>query len=374
MTIDKTEAARRTKVVADQLHTILFRANVIETKFYSPTKKANLLSLSVMLSDKQKPDVLIADVPEVWELSDERVKLLGKLYLSLDQFDRNTLASMAHFALTRQSIYAKHSAYLFTFVAKYHSMDTAIDWVLESLTIDEIGMNALGGFSNLLKYDPGLPSDSQLDRIPLTVLRKWEELKSAALEDRPKGPYTPTSSQVQYDRFRSRIMRIAEQAQEIKYRRLRDRLLNDANLEINQDRQILTTSLAKLGFPKELVESLEHAEAEYRKAESKFDFKTSVDHNRSFFEALMWETAGKVAKARNEQLTARQKFPVEVRDYLHKAGFLSDKFYRLCDVFYGFASEQSTHQLASGREIARVVRNLNIELGMLIVQRVHAFK
>src|SRR5205823_3569109 len=140
------------------------------------------------------------------------------------------------------------------------------------------------------------------------------------------------------------------------------------------DRQMLTAGLARFGFAKELIESLDHAENEYRKAGSKFDFKTAVDHNRSFLETLLWETANKVANIRGESLAARRKFPVEVRNYLHKSSFFSDRFYELCSAFYGFASEQSTHQLASGREIARIVRNMNIELGLLIIRRLESLK
>jgi hypothetical protein len=136
----------------------------------------------------------------------------------------------------------------------------------------------------------------------------------------------------------------------------------------------LTTALVKFGFTKELLESLEHAEAEYRKADSNFDFKTSADHNRSFFENLLWETAERVAKARNETLAAQRKSPVQVREYLHKAGFFSDRFHKLSEAFYHFASEQSTHQLASGREIARIVRNMNIEIGLLVMSRLEVLK
>lgn len=373
--MDRAEKTKRTKQVADQLHTILFAASDKLTRFYGPTGKGVLENASALMVDTQVPDSLIVDRPEIWELWDERLKLLGKLYLSLDQFDRNILVDMARYALTRESsAYTRYSAYLFAFVAKYHSFDNALDWGLENIAVDEIGWTLLSAISSVLKYDPLLPNDEQVNRIPLDLLRKWETLKSSALEQRPTGPHTPSPSQVTYDRFKSQLMRIVTQAQEIKYRRLRDHLTNDANLEINQDRETLTAGLAKLAFPKELVESLQHAEAEYRKAESKFDFKTSVDHNRSFFEALMWETATKVASIRKEQLTVQRKFPVEVREYLHKAGFSSDRFHKLCEAFYHFASEQSTHQVASGREIARVVRNLNVELGLLILRRLESFK
>jgi hypothetical protein len=360
----------RKERISDQLQTILFGAPENLACFYAPLGKSALANAAALINDHQFPDKLIVFNPEIWQLNDERIQVLGKLYLSLNASDRRVLLGMVRLGLTRQSSYAKYSAHLLTFVAKYHSLERALDWVLKNLPNDETSFKSLSALSNLLKYDPGLPSDAQLDRIIMYGSKKKGEFQP--LVRRSKAAPSSATENLS-NTVRSRLDRIIQQAQELKYGRLRDRLMNDANLEINQDREILTRGLVNFGFPNEFIESLEHAEAEYRKAESKFDFKTSVDHNRSFFEALMWETAGKVASIRKEQLTARRKAPVEVREYLHKAGFLSDRFHKLCEAFYHFASEQSTHQLASGREIARVVRNLNIELGLLMLRRLESF-
>jgi hypothetical protein len=150
-------------------------------------------------------------------------------------------------------------------------------------------------------------------------------------------------------------------------------LFSDTNSEVNQDRRVLVTELGRLGFPEKLVESLEYAESEYSKAENEFDFKTSADHNRSFFDALLWEIANKAAMLRRETLGAHQKRAHEVRDYLKSVGFLSDRLQKLCEAFYQFASEQSTHRLSSGREVARIVRNMNIELGLLLMRHFESF-
>ena len=372
------QAIAKLDQVADHFKTILFGADASRTMFYTfvnnpPAGVNATLAVFAAINDKPDDERLIAAVPALWELSDERVRLLGKLYLSLDQSGRNALVVMCTRALGRDSSYARFSAYLFTFLSKYYDLDAAINCVVGGMAVDEIGLNTLRSVSNLLKYDSGLPSDAQLDRLSANFSATQQTLKSL-FQDKKKKEIVTQLAQSQYNRMSNLASRIVKQAQEIKYQRLKEHLLNDANLEINQDRQTLTVGLTKFGFGKELVESLEHAEDEYRKADSKFDFKTAVDHNRSFLEALLWETAGKVASIRKEALTARQKFPVEIRTYLHKSGFFSDRFHDLCAAFYGFASEQSTHQLASGREIARVVRNLNIELGLLIIERLESFK
>jgi hypothetical protein len=293
VTPNRSEVNRQTKQIADQFNTILFGADPRTTKFYGPTKARGLESLAARFDDRDNSDGLLVNNPNIWEINNERVKTLGKLYLSLDKIGRGTLIFLAQNGLAKKSHYAKYSSYLFTFLAKYENLKIAIKHAVESLSLDDISLDVLSAISNLLKYDPGLPSDDILNSIPSLVLNKWETLKSPALEYRPPAAYTPNSSQVMYDRIRSAVMRVVQQAQEIKYQRLREHLFNDENLEINRDRETLTTALAKFGFSKELLESLEYAEDEYRKADSKFDFKTSADHNRSFFEKLLWETAEK---------------------------------------------------------------------------------
>lgn len=372
------QATAKLTQVADHFNTVLFGADANRTMFYSVRRNPaagvdSTLAAFALLGDKLDDANLIAVIPELWELLDERVTLLGKLYLSLDQSGRNSLVVMSTTAFGRDSTYVRCSAYLFTFLAKYHDLDVAVNCVLGSAAIDQTGLNTLRAVSNLLKYDSGLPSSAQLDRITSDFAALRETVRSA-FEHKKKAEIIHPLFSATYRQILALVSRVIEQAQEVKYQRLREHLLNDANLEINQDRQTLTGGLTKFGFGKELIESLEHAENEYRKADSKFDFKTAVDHNRSFLEVLLWETAGKVANIRKENLTARQKYPVEVRDYLWSSGFLSDRFHKLCEAFYHFASEQSTHQLASGRETARVVRNMNIELGLLIIRRLESFK
>jgi hypothetical protein len=95
--MDRGEVMRRTKQVADKLHTILFGASDKLTDFYRATGRGAFENASAFIVDVQVPDSLIVNRPEIWELSDERLEVLGKLYLSLDQFDRNTLVDLARY-------------------------------------------------------------------------------------------------------------------------------------------------------------------------------------------------------------------------------------------------------------------------------------
>src|SRR5262249_7429983 len=118
--------------VADHFSTILYGADPNRTMFYTfvnktPAGMDPALAVLVALGDKPDNDRLIALAPRLWELSDERIRVLGKLYLSLHQLDRNSLILMSTIAFGRDSSHARYSAYLFTFLAKYHDLDAAIN-------------------------------------------------------------------------------------------------------------------------------------------------------------------------------------------------------------------------------------------------------
>ena len=96
-------------------------------------------------------DCLVVPFPNVWELTDDRTIVLGKLHLSLDLFSRGVLAMMVLKGFERESSYARHSARLFTFLSKYDDLDVAIDCVTENLDVDDTAVNTLIGVSKLFE-------------------------------------------------------------------------------------------------------------------------------------------------------------------------------------------------------------------------------
>ncbi|MFY9560267.1 MAG: hypothetical protein WAQ52_08545, partial [Terriglobales bacterium] len=121
---------------------------------------------------------------------------------------------------------------------------------------------------------------------------------------------------------------------------------------------------------------LEKIEADFRKADSELDFNACVQRNRSFVEHLLKYCAVLVANKRGENPKPEWEGPGgagQVRAYLNSQTFLSDTLHKLCAAFYGFASDQGSHQLSTKREVARIVKNINIELALLLLRRVETF-
>ena len=318
--------------------------------------------------------------PEVWELTEEPVLLLMKLHETLDASHRAAFTQIVSSAFSYSSNWRKFSGYLFTFLARVHDFSAAVDAMLGNLLPYETGYAALGCLSNYVKYDNARLTDKELDQLSkkaaLTKMTIGQpSFPAPGMASSPSTatllalPSNAKPDTVTLKNCVDMLIRIHRQVSEVKYERLRNNLLQNVNLEINQDKDALKHELERFGFDKELVESLEFAESEYRKADSKFVFKTCADHNRCFFEMLLLKTAVKIAQLRSHTIPTRSDSAVSVRDYLKRAGFLSERFYKLCEAFYHFASDESAHNLSSAREVARIVRNLNIELGLLIMQR-----
>ena len=339
--------------------TILFKATRDRARFYS-TPRPNL----------NEP---ILERPDQAQLIDEQVLLLGKLYLSLDGGGRELLVELAKSVFDKTSPWSRYSGQAFVFLARFCDFDVAIDGILATLEADDHGWHVAECIADFLRHDHVRITDTKLKALTSELLKRNTELRRPEYEKPAAGPRLPTASETAYRRTMNTLNRIIGQVQEIKYHRLRASLIHDVNLEVNQDKERLAEELKRFGFPEKLVESLEHAEREYRKAESGFQFKNACDHNRSFFEILLQQVAERVASSRNERLPVNPAKPVEIREYLKDSGFLPDRFHKLCEAFYQFASDESAHKLSSGREVARIVRNMNIELALLLIRRLGGY-
>lgn len=363
----------------DHISTILHQADPAQTRFYS-ARKSPLEGMLSLMAERADPDNnLLPMTPEIWSLTNEQVILLSKFHDSLDASSRAAFVDILLNCFSRSSEWSKCSGHLFTCLARI-DFTAATNIVLATLVLDGIGLRTLQCVSNFLKYDNARLADTQLceleQKITKTRLLFAEAIKQPYR--RPTGgtngpTETLSATDLRSSRFAHALEKIRKLIAEIKYERLRENLLQDVNLEVNQDKNILAAELARFGFEKELIECLEHVETEFRKADSKFAFKTCSDYSRTFFETLLWQTAAILAKRRNEPIGARKNSAASVRDYLKQVGFLTERFHKLCEAFYQFVSDESAHQLSSAREVARITRNMNIEIGLLIVQRLGRF-
>ena len=158
---------------------------------------------------------------------------------------------------------------------------------------------------------------------------------------------------------------ILRQIQLAKYNRLKDDLMEGINFEINQDREVLKDNLRALDFSEDLIKSIEFVDDMYRLADNKFQYKACADQLRSFTSGIISEVAKKVAIIYGDDIPNNK-----YHKYLQEKRFFLDQTeLKLFQSFRDYLSSNSVHKLNSPKEVARIGKNLAIELALLLSQR-----
>ena len=138
------------------------------------------------------------------------------------------------------------------------------------------------------------------------------------------------------------------------------------NLEVNQDKSTVRTFLEKLGFTQILIESLNEAERLYRESATPFELKSSMGHLRSFLEQLHLQACAAVHRKFSGSLPSKWG---EALQYLRDHNVLTVKEQQFAIQFYALMSDTSVHPLVAEREYARLMRNMSIEYGLLLLTK-----
>jgi hypothetical protein len=159
---------------------------------------------------------------------------------------------------------------------------------------------------------------------------------------------------------------ILEECRKARYLYVKGSLLPGMNLEINQDKDRVSTFLDKLGFSKLLIESLNQAESLYRAAATPFELKSSMGHLRSFLEHLHLDACAALHKKRGGPLPSKWG---EAMQYLLDNGVLTSKEQQFAIQFYALMSDTTVHPIVAEREYARLMRNMSIDYGLLVLTK-----
>ena len=159
---------------------------------------------------------------------------------------------------------------------------------------------------------------------------------------------------------------ILEACRKAKYLYVKGSLLPGMNLEVNQDKGAVRTFLEKLGFTALLIQSLDEAERLYRAAVTPFELKSSMGHLRSFLEQLHLQACTFLHGRFGGNLPTRWG---GAHQYLRDHDVLTDKEQQFAIHFYALMSDTSVHPLVAEREYARLMRNMSIEYGLLLLTK-----
>ena len=159
---------------------------------------------------------------------------------------------------------------------------------------------------------------------------------------------------------------VSEGCRKASFLYLKGSLLTGMNLEINQDKNTVRTFLEKLGFAKLLIQSLDEAERLYRTAATPFDLKSSLGHLRSFLEQLHIQACAAAHKTFGGSVPSKWG---EALKYLLDNAVLTRLEEQFASHFYTLMSDTGVHPLITEREYARLMRNMCIEYGLLLLTK-----
>lgn len=159
---------------------------------------------------------------------------------------------------------------------------------------------------------------------------------------------------------------IVEECRSAAYLYVKGSLLPGMNLEINQDKNTVRSFLEKLGFTPLLIQSLDEAEKLYRTAATAFELKSCLGHLRSFVEQLHLQACVGAHKKYGGSVPSKWG---EALRYLLDNKILTQQEWQFFGSLYTLVSDTGVHPLIADREYARLMRNMSIECGLLLLTK-----
>jgi len=207
-------------------------------------------------------------------------------------------------------------------------------------------------------------TDEEYTQLPTAIASIRRAI--AELEKRPKPNSTIDSNTIYHvrDEVPGFCDSVLEGCRKARYLYVKGSLLPGMNLEVNQDKTTVRTSLEKLGFTQLLIQSLDEAERSYRTAATGFELKGCLGHLRSFLEHLHREASQSIAAAASETVVDRWG---PATNSLRQKGFLSQQEEAFVTSLYALLSDESVHPLIAESEYARLLRCVVIEYGVMFL-------
>ena len=145
-------------------------------------------------------------------------------------------------------------------------------------------------------------------------------------------------------------------------------LQQSRSFEVESDKLKVEGYLRSLGFDPMLQQALDLAEREFRDGATGFNLKTGMSHLRSFLEQLHAQACAAIATETTPatEATEYNKWGL-TSAFLKKHKYLSWQEEKLVCGIYAIMSEEGVHPLIAEPEYVRLLRNMVIEYGLLLM-------
>lgn len=334
----------------------------------------------------------------VTEYYNETVELLRALHQKLTGKEKDFLLNSLEPSLrmlTKQSkaytlVYA-YRDFIFMFYIKIKEIDKALKLISDRVIITEAKVNVFQAMNEVLTIEPETFDNIRLNEI-LSIVDNFnifiknlkdflvdahyiiEEKRVPAFDKTKINDYKASNSgQVRaceplLDIIKNRIFKIKKE-------RLSASLLEGVNFEVNQDQTQLQNIITEFGFNKKLNETISKINEKLYDAEDPFDFKNCIDLIRALLNELCVSIALEIQEKKQIQPTLPIDSMGTAEQYFRdrRVNFLTQSEHDFLAKYNAFISDAGVHALQSEREHARISRNLVIELGLFLVERLKKY-
>ena len=169
------------------------------------------------------------------------------------------------------------------------------------------------------------------------------------------------------------LPKIRDQIDEIRFLRLKGKLLKGEGWEANQDRRRVEEMLGTLN--PELLSYLREFDEEYGKGEGLIDLGRAMGHLRGFMYQLFGDLVRRLESRSGISFSGDSKDFEQLFGYLKgkDVAFLSHNEATLFGSLMGFISLADGSRYLPEVEFARVGKNLVIEMTMLLLEKLEAY-
>ncbi|MGB8478294.1 MAG: hypothetical protein WCE63_05570 [Acidobacteriaceae bacterium] len=180
-----------------------------------------------------------------------------------------------------------------------------------------------------------------------------------------KNPHFKPGRSKEADQIVLSIRGIVEECDQAIFFYIRDALQQSRSFEVESDKQKVACYLKDLGFDPLLQEALDRAEKEFRDDATGFELKTCMSHLRSFLEQLHAQACAAIATEKTP-VTEYNKWGLTIA-FLKKHEYISSQEEKFVSGIHAIMSEDGVHPLIAEREYVRLLRNVVIEYGLLLM-------
>lgn len=284
--------------------------------------------------------------------------------------------------------------FIFVFYIKIGQLDNALTFLDPEKVFTSNTTKFLHALLEIITFEPNIFPEDYLKKI-LEIIEKYHSFsrqknnydKQAKSRIGNKGEFTPmwdTKKENDYKNSDSRAICESEEVlniikdtvYKIKKHRLKSIWLEGINLEVNQDQEQVKNLIKNFGFSLELEEALSKINEKVYSADNKFDFKGCIDLIRSFLNELCISVALKVKEISTIQHTEDIAEMGKAMSYLRRRdiAFLDAEEDSFVTSFNAFLSHKGVHKLTSDKEYARISRNVAIEIGLFLLERLSKYQ